>query len=239
MKLRVIFLSVFAGISLMVIAQGKFEIHGGVSVPSFEFRQTDTQYGGAAETGVNFGVKYIFSPATKGLSFTLGADCLLNDLNQDGKSSMESMMKNALTTSLQPYTYSNFSINHLSYLNIPVFAGVEYKLPVDKLTSLYLNGGLGPNYSKAGDMSVGFNFQGYDAKMTESFESKIGFAYQLGIGLLFQNQYSVHFGYNALGLNKYKNTTTFKMNGQSQSQDNTSTLDVRISTFSATFGIRF
>jgi len=240
MKLRVIFLSVFTGICLIVSAQGKLEIHGGVAAPSYEFRQTKTEYGGAAETGINLGVKYIFPlKSAKGLSLTIGADYLSNDLNQDGKTVMESMMKSELTVLLQPYSYSNFKVNHYSYLNIPVFVGFEYKLPFDKYTSLCLNGGLGPNYSKPSDFSVQFSSQGVNAKLTESFNSMAGFAYQLGIGVLYQNQYSVQLNYNALGLYKYKAKATVEANGQSQSQESSNTLNVNIDIFSATFGIRF
>jgi hypothetical protein len=240
MKLRVIFLSFLAGISSLLSAQGKFEIHGGVSVPSFEFRQTNTEYGGGAETGVNFGVKYIFPlRSTKGLSFTVGADYLSNGLNQDGKTAIETVMKTELTLMLQPYSYSNFSINHYSYLNIPVLVGFEYKLPIDKSASLFLNGGLGPNYSKPSDFSVQFNSQGINAKIKESFMSQVGLAYQLGIGVLYQNQYSVQLNYNALGLYKNKGKSTFEANGQSQTQDISEALRVNINTFCATFGIRF
>jgi hypothetical protein len=148
-------------------------------------------------------------------------------------------MKNMLTLMLQPYSYSNFSINHYSYLNIPVLVGFEYKLPIDKSASLFLNGGLGPNYSKPSDFSVQFNSQGINAKIKESFMSQVGLAYQLGIGVLYQNQYSVQLNYNAMGLYKYKAKSTLEMDGQSQSNETAEALKVNISTFSATFGIRF
>ena len=124
-------------------AQGFFQAHIGPAFPTGDFKDddyddfTEEVYGsGNASTGLNLGIKYYSPLKTDGLSLVFGVDIFYNPLNKDVRDDLEADWAD------------NNDISFTKYLNIPIMAGVNYKIPVSEKIVFFGEGSLGFNMLK-------------------------------------------------------------------------------------------
>jgi len=233
MKKHLILIILFVSLTLISKAQGNFGLHVGGSFPMSDFADDKSDNSGSAGTGLNVGIKYFYPLSScKGLSLTAGIDLLDNGLNQNAKDNL----KNQINSNTLGIT--GLTISTIDYINIPVLVGFNYNYPVDKNLSLFGDAGLGINYSKITDLSILFKYQGTQVKSTETFTPKTNLAFQFGGGLLILNNYTVGLHYNLLGTYAFNGKVTTEAAGQSQTE-NSSDMNVKISTLTLAVGIRF
>jgi|GEM_PF-874251 len=187
------------------MAQGKFEIHLGISIPSGPFAEYNYNNSffvgsGSATTGLEVGLKYLhpISP-DKRLSLTASIDLIQNGMDQKFKDDFQKTMDN----SLSQYGLKT-STKYPNYLNTPVLVGVNYRIPVDEKFSIYADAGLGLNFLSITDIvATATEYMGQLKGGSQSsrieFDSSTKFAAQVGAGFLFTNRYSIGLHYNQLG----------------------------------------
>ena len=232
MKRNLILVFVLVSFSLYTKAQGKFDLHVGGSFPTGDFKSVDSETGGGASTGLDIGLKYLYPVSSSdGLSLTGGIDWHYNGINQT--------IKDDFRAQATASGYTNVSIDYFSYINVPVLVGLNYQLPVNKTFAIFGDAGLGINYSKVTDLTMRFSVQGTNATATETFDSSIKMAFQVGAGLLIQKQYTIGLHYNILGSYAYNGKMTATMSGQSQTSDITPTGKISVNILDLTVGILF
>ena len=223
---------VFASFSLCLTAQGKFDLHVGGSFATGDFKSNDSETGGAASTGLEIGLKYLFPlSACDGLSLTGGIDWHYNGVNQ--------IVKDELRLLATASGYTNLSVDYFSYINVPVLVGLNYELPINKTLGVFGDAGMGFNYSKVTDLTMRFSYEGINAKTLESFDPKFKMAFQVGGGLSILKQYTIGLHYNMLGSYDYNGKITNSAGGQSQTIDNPSATKVKVNILNLTVGIRY
>lgn len=145
---------------------------------------------GAAGTGFGLGLKYQFSiPQIENLRFLIGAEVMWNPLNSDAKDYIENeVMEEDVNTALP------------NYLNIPLMAGLNYSFGLTEKVKLYGELGLGLNIR----IVTKFMFGGEE---TVKYHNATSFAYQLGVGVLF-DKVSIGLHWYNLGSVKVKGEVT-------------------------------
>ena len=242
MKIKLRLLLVCIGLTLLVNAQGKTELHLGAVMPLGEFANYDYDYfmegSGCATTGIVGGIKF-FRPikSTKGLFYTFGLDINVNGLNRDLKDRYKSTFDSNIKG-----TDAKSDIKYFKYINAPLLAGLNYKYPLNKDAEIYADAAMGINFANMSEMVVTvtspslYSQPENEAKMITSVSSSNGFATQLGLGILIQKKVSISVHYNQLG--------TYKMSGEiSNSTDSRSTtfstdVPMTINTLNFELGIR-
>jgi len=128
----------------VINAQGFFQFHAGPAFPSGDFvgeNYDDAIHNGSgnAKTGLNLGVVYYSPLKTDGLSLLLSMNFFYNKLRKDYRNYLRSDLEKDFD--VQDITYSK-------YINIPIMAGVNYKIPVKEKLAFYGEGSLGFNLLK-------------------------------------------------------------------------------------------
>ena len=232
MKKILILVFVFIGFALTSKAQGNIGLHVGASFPTGDFANDNSDYGGGAATGLNVGIKYFYPLNTcKGLSLTLGIDYMNNGIDQGAK--------DILKEQAQTSGVSNVVINDLDYINIPVLVGLNYKQPIDNTLALFGDAALGINYSTVTDLVIKFTYESIAIKSTSSFTPLTKVAYQVGGGVMINDNYTIGLHYNLLGTYSFKGKITQEASGYSQTSDASSNANVKISMLTLSLGIRF
>lgn len=177
-----------------------FEIHGCVSVPEGDFSNgiyEQTIFGncGSADVGFDFGIK-LLQPIKniKNLSCTISIDYVNNGMSQQFKDKFYTDLKSSINNSS-----ISTSITYPAYSNIPVFAGLNYKIPIDNKYGLFIDGGIGTNFASVSNLTVIAKYNGLSASSTISINSYQAFAGQIGTGFLFDKKISLGVYYNMLG----------------------------------------
>lgn len=165
-------------------SQGSFSVHLGPSFPTADFADDDVDSyddnNTGASLGLSAGVQYVHPLNENGLGFLAGLDIIYNGL------------KNNLKDDWEDY-YSNLD-SHYSFLNIPITAGVNYRLDSKSNENLSFigNAGLIFNFLKITNQEFeDGDFYEFD------LSNKIGI--RLGAGVLLNDEISIELNYFAPG----------------------------------------
>jgi opacity protein-like surface antigen len=246
MKKTVLLAFAFIWFTTQTNAQNKFEAHVGVSIPSGSFADNAVENSifngsGCATTGLTIGAKYFYTVSnTKGLSLTLGVDILQNGISQDFKDNLQQSMNETLSSlygsTMGEIYKAHSSIKYMNYINVPVIAGLNYKLDVDKKVALFGDAGLGFNFSNITNLVMEVSYAGQSQTAKVKFDPQTKFAIQLGGGILIQDKYSIGLHYNQLGCYKFRGKN-IDSNGKSTNIYAQKELDLNI--LNLALGIRF
>ena len=200
-----------------------FSLHLSGVFPNGKFREFDEELGsdgfqrvcavwhnesetGSAKFGVGFGVKYQLSvPSVKNLRFLIGAELMYNSLNGDAKDFFDEISMYYKETILS------------NYLNIPVMVGLNYSIGLNEKAKVYGEFGLGVDLRSITKTSCENSLKGNDFndyyKLEYKYDNAITFAYQFGVGILF-DKVSVGLHYYNLGSAKVKGnvSATYRYN---------------------------
>lgn len=151
---------------------------------------------GAAGTGFGLGFKYQFPiPQIENLRFLIGAEVMWNPLNSDAKDCIDEIIETEMGEDVNT-TLPN-------YLNIPLMAGLNYSFGLTEKVKLYGELGLGLNVR----IATKFMFDNEEDGATIKYDNATSFAYQLGVGVLF-DKVSIGLHWYNLGSVKVKGEVT-------------------------------
>jgi len=206
-------------------AQGSFQFHAGLAFPSGDFADDNYDdaiyYGsGNASTGLNLGIKYYSPLKAEGLSLILSMNLLYNPLSKDFREATED------DSDGEDFTF-------MKYINIPIMAGVNYKIPVSEKLAFYAEGGLGFNILNI----TKFKTKDEDFEYSEKFSPSLKLGYTIGGGLLIEDKYSVGLNYYGLGSHKSKYEWKQTYSGDTNKDDDKFEKALDIGVVTLTFGI--
>lgn len=136
---------------------------------------------GAAGTGFGLGFKYQFPiPQIENLRFLIGAEVMWNPLSADAKDYMDEILETAKAEN-ETAVYMDVNTTFPNYLNIPLMAGLNYSFGLTEKVKLYGELGLGLNIR----IATKFMFENEEEGATIKYDNATSFAYQLGVGVLF------------------------------------------------------
>jgi hypothetical protein len=218
-----------ASFTITLNAQMKSEVQLGLALPQGDFNDDNENraiYGGdgVAATGFYIGYKAIFPLTDNGLSWTLNAGIMYNDLQSDFKDDLDDNLSN----DVDDYTLPK-------YINIPVFAGLQYETPISDNLDFLGEGGLGFNLLKV----TKEHFEGDYYEEETTFESSIKLGFKLAAGIVIQDKYVISLNYLGLGSHKVKYEYEYEYNGNTFSEDDKFDRALSVSTLNLNFGIRF
>lgn len=192
-------------------AQNGFSFHVGGVFPSGDFADDDYykfnyeaedendefirfDEEGAADIGINAGVKYVFPLNENGLGVFVGADFCYNKLTKDAQEDFEEDFLDEFDLGSDDYSM-DFDVTYLKYFNIPISGGLSYQTPINDQIIFFGQAGLTYNISKITDFELDFSF--YESNEYESinytFDEKYKFdpskniGFKLGGGLMYKN----------------------------------------------------
>lgn len=152
---------------------------------------------GAAGTGFGLGFKYQFPiPQIENLRFLIGAEVMWNPLSADAKDYMDEILETAKAEN-ETADYMDINTTFPNYLNIPLMAGLNYSFGLTEKVKLYGEFGIGLNVRIATKFMVEnegkglfyydeYYYYGYGrSEVTFRYDNATSFAYQLGVGVLF------------------------------------------------------
>lgn len=146
---------------------------------------------GGAGLGFTIGAKYRM-PLTSGLSVMFTGDIMFNSL------------KDTITN-----VNDGSNSTNPNYINVPLMAGLNYEHSLGGSLSIYAEAGAGLNIRFITDYEGAVNVSGLaSADATFSYDPAFTFAYQGGIGLKFNDKYSIGVNYYALGKADVKGTAS-------------------------------
>lgn len=161
---------------------------------------------GAAKFGVGLGVKYQLSiPSVKNLRFLIDAEFMYNSLNGDTKDFVHDAL----------IGYNEITL--AKYINIPLITGLNYSFGLTERVKFYGEFGFGCDLRLITKTSLEISSKGREfndyCKLEYKYDKAITFAYQFGIGILFDNV-SVGLHYYNLGSAKVKGkvSATYRYN---------------------------
>mgnify|MGYP002673313960 CR=1 FL=1 len=174
---------------------------------------------GAAGTGFGLGFKYQFSiPQIENLRFLIGAEVMWNPLNSDAKDYIDEIIETQKAKN-QTADYMDINTTFPNYLNIPLMAGLNYSFGLTDKVKLYGEFGIGLNIRIAtkfmleneerGSIYDGYYYYDYAGRseVTFKYDNATSFAYQLGVGVLF-DKVSIGLHWYNLGSVKVKGEVT-------------------------------
>jgi len=227
------------GCVCFISAQDSWELRGGLSLPQGRFAEDNisrvvSRGDGGAGTGLNLGLKYL-SPIEDNLFITGSLDFFYNGFSNDIKKAAERETEKGNTTDITKWS---------KYISIPVLIGMEYQLPLSSSTNIYGEAGIGANFFKLTKQESEFieniNIDEYNYYYKTNYDSSIKLAGKIGVGLLFNDKYSISLSYWSLGNHNIKGEwteTTFRGGTNTEKVEATKTMDVRI--LALTAGVRF
>jgi len=204
-------------------AQNYFQLQLGFGFPSGDF--ADDNYNNAifkgdgyASTGFNLGIKYYYPLEVEGLSMVLGVNIFYNPLDADCKDKLEDVWDD---------------VKFSKYINIPIMFGVNYKISVHEKISFFGEGSLGVNILKITNLKMENDY--YNTDLEINFHPSFKLSYAIGMGILFQDKYSLGLHYYGLGSHKCKYEEIFDT---TEKEDKKFDRALDISILSLTFGIK-
>jgi len=153
--------------------------HIGVVFPKGDFGDNNKNWGGA-NTGYTIGAKYLWDLNMKGLMLSLGADVMYNGLQDEIRNNLESQ---------------DFDNTH-KFVNVPVTAGLNYALKINRMISVYCEAGIGPDFLKITNDARYYNLK---EDFIRSFKISTRFGYKAGGGLILMDKYYLGVHYYGLG----------------------------------------
>jgi hypothetical protein len=180
---------------------GGFSVHVGGAFPVGNFGEepmsaNDDPYQTgrfSASPGFNVGIKGKFSVAPdNGLGVFLSADLIYNGL------------KGMVRDSYDDWEAEGYDVVRPKYLNIPVFAGMNYRYDFTPKTGLWIEAGVGPNFRKITNFESAYTEgnESYTFKTIYKFQTAFGL--QVGGGVMLNDQISLGIHYYGLGRAKIK-----------------------------------
>lgn len=178
-----------------------FSVHVGGAFPVGNFGEepmssNEDPFGSgrfSASPGFNVGIKGKFSVTpNNGLGVFLSADMIYNGL------------KGMLRDEYDDYEAAGIDVVRHKYLNIPVFAGLNYRYDFTPKTGLWIEGGVGPNFRLI--TKEEYSRSGNDHSYTDTYKYKMSTAFglQVGGGIMLNNEISIGVHYYGLGKAKIK-----------------------------------
>lgn len=172
---------------------------------------------GAAGTGFGLGFKYQLPiPKIDGLRFLVGAELMYNPLCADAKEHIDEIVEAQKSATMADRIDINTTLPN--YLNIPLMAGLNCSFGLTDRVKLYGEFGVGLNVRIATKFMLeiqekvnDYNYEGnygytaYErhAEGVYEYDNATSFAYQLGVGILF-NRVSIGLHWYNLGSAKVK-----------------------------------
>lgn len=164
---------------------------------------------GGAATGFNLGVEWRHEIASvKGLGIVISLDGFYNGLNEDLRDFFDDAIKEAEDDN------DDMTITKPAYLNFPVMAGINYMYEVTSGMKVFGTAAIGANmrfitplkgessssyYSSSAGTTIKSEYT-----TTIKYKSATTFGFRLAAGILFNDKFSVEFGYYNLGAGKVK-----------------------------------
>lgn len=192
-KLLLLFLLV-ASTGIDTFSQSRYNIHIGPAFPLSKIDMYTLHYSdvytvsSSAKTGINIGIQYSYQFPNRGIGIFAGLDFVYNDVINEYKDSVESI--------LGDFRYESFEFP--KYYNIPISAGIEYIYEIDEKLSLLCNLGMTYNFFKVTDYTYDNMFGDY-AHIAD-WANNIGF--KTAIGILYKQKASISIDF--LGLGKHE-----------------------------------
>ncbi len=217
-----IFISVFS-----LNAQTKSEFQLGLVTPKGDFADDDLDYAitegsGGARTGLYLGYKLLNPMKINGLFWTLNAGIMYNDLQKNFKDDLED------------YWDSN-DFHTPKYINVPIFAGLQYELLLSEDFKLFGETGLGLNILKLTNFSASED----SYKMTTIFKPSASLGFKIGAGVVIQDKYTISLNYMGLGSHKVNYKIEERDGGETYTDDDKFDKALSVNTLNITLGIRF
>jgi len=197
-----------AQMNVQMNEQMNFEVRACGSFPQGDFssnvyEQAIFGKSGSADTGFDFGIKFLQPiKSVKNLSCTISIDYVNNGLSQQFKDKFYADGKSAINNSSV-----SINISYPTYTNIPIFAGLNYTIPIDAKYELYIDGGIGTNFASVSDIIATIKYNGLSASSSISIKSSQALAGQIGAGFLFDKRISLGVNYNLLGTYSFSGTS--------------------------------
>ena len=198
MKTKGIFAIAMIFLSLTGASAQSNIIFGGFNFPNGKFKGDDytkvvvLDQGkeGGAGMGFNLGYKFL-SPISNQFNWFLSAELFYNGLNSEIKDDVEDLADK-----------SGMDINKFpSYLNAPVIGGLNYSFAnLNPDLSLWAEVGAGLNFRFLTD----YAYERGENETTLSYNTNFLFAYQLGVGVMVKNKFTIGIHYYDLGSEKLK-----------------------------------
>lgn len=223
------FVLFFFGTTLNVKAQtdGGFSFHFGLAAPLGDFGDirmedgdsydwpdrwvlTDDEDGklGGAGVGLNFGLKGKIGTKVEGLGVILSADVIWNRMNSD----IRDYRKERVDYALDPDEgdYDEYKLRLPNYFNIPLMVGANYNYQLTDAFGVWGEGAIGINarfitaYKTAYEYTYGENDYRREGESKTSYDPAVSLAFQLGGGIMLNENISIGLHYYALGTAKVK-----------------------------------
>lgn len=219
---------------LSLSAQRKNEIQFGLSTPSGDFADDDLgdaifNGSGYAVDGFYVGYKYISPESTKGLSWTLSAGMTYNRLDKVFEEDFEEGLEDYIAENVG-YGY-DVDVKFLKYVNIPVFAGLQFERAIADDITLFGEFGVGFNVLKLTDLTLSVD----NDDAIYKFDASTKAAYKIGGGVLIKGKYSINLTYMMLGSHR----VYYTVESSDEPIDDSFSKSLPVSNMNLTFGLRF
>jgi hypothetical protein len=211
-----------AGTGIDTFSQSRYNIHVGPAIPVSKIDIYTVNYSdiytvsSSAKTGINIGLQYSYQFPNRGIGVFAGLDFVYNDIINEFKVSMDSIMSH--------FGYESYVFP--KYFNIPISAGLEYIYEINEKFSLLCNLGMTYNFFKVTDYT--YDTMLGDLAFKADWASNIGF--KTAIGILYKQKASISIDF--LGLGKHEvdikmiDTGTEELDGSKEAKVNMLTLTV-------------
>jgi hypothetical protein len=181
--------------STFVLSQGFLSAHIGAALPLFKFGDKnfaqDASAGGAA-VGIDIGAKFEYPITKKGINIFVGADIIYNGLKKDIKNNMQLIINN---------TYgAGADIKYISYFNMPVLVGANYKFYSIKDFDFSGEFGIGIDLFKIKRLKI----ESGEIKYKERYDFSTKLAIKAGANITFKDKYIFGINYMMLGKHQVK-----------------------------------
>lgn len=235
MKKCLLFAIIFTGCVFTLNAQTKSELQIGLAMPQGDFADDNEIHAifdgsGVAGTGFYLGYKLLAPLNADGLYGTFNIGMMYNDLQSDFKDDLEEDLE-------EDNEDADFSLP--KYLNVPVFAGLQYEKSLSDGLKLYGEAGVGLNVLKLTNLSLTEEDDYYDYELTYKFDPSVKLGYKIGAGIVIQDKYTIALNYMGLGSHKVKYEIREDDNGDVDKDHEKFDEKLPVRSLNITLGIRF
>jgi hypothetical protein len=197
---------------------GGFSVHVGGAFPVGNFGEEPMSSGDdpfdtgrfSASPGFNVGIKGKFPIApNNGLGIFLSADLIYNGLKGMARDQFDDAEAEGI------------EVTRPKYLNIPVFAGLNYRYDFTPTTGLWIESGVGPSFRMITNMEMSGSEDGYTYTERYKYKMQTAFGLQVGGGIMLNDQISIGVHYYGLGKAKIKEELRWTENESGTSESGT------------------
>jgi hypothetical protein len=205
-----------------IYSQGYFSVHLGPAIPVGDFAEDNLNEddAGGAGVGLNIGGRFSYPVTDIGLSLFVGTDLYFNGLQREVKDDIEDR-------------YDNWGIDvdirYSKYINMPLFAGVNYTYKANDMISLFGDFGIGPDFMKITRTKV----QAEDNEVILTYKTSTQFALKVGGGIMLNDKFFVSMHYNGFGEHEIEGEMEYNGNSSDLADS-----EIRVYLVTLTFGIK-